>query len=90
VAVESLAIGDLVMTGSGEAKPIKWIDRRNDASRFTIGQRQILRVRIRAGALGDVTPKRESQGLAQISLFIFVNGDGEPRAAAGRSATPAG
>jgi hypothetical protein len=56
VAVESLAIGDLVITVSGEVKPVKWIGyRRVDCSRHP-DPGLVWPVRVRAGAFGDRLP----------------------------------
>jgi hypothetical protein len=52
VPVEALTIGDQVLTHAGELRPIKWIGRRSYGSRFVMGRKDILPVRIKAGALG--------------------------------------
>jgi len=44
---------------SGAARPIKWIGRRAYGGRFLIGQKQILPVRINAGAIDENVPQRD-------------------------------
>ena len=59
VAVETLAIGDGVVTASGGVRPIKWIGRRSYGGRFIMGQTDILPICIKADALGDHVPARD-------------------------------
>jgi microcystin-dependent protein len=57
--VETLEIGDEVMTASGALRPIKWIGRRSYSGRFIQGSKDILPICIKAGALDDNVPKRD-------------------------------
>jgi type VI protein secretion system component Hcp len=59
VAVETLSIGDHVMTMSGAARPIRWIGRRSYSGRFAVGQKDILPICIKAGAIDDNVPRRD-------------------------------
>jgi len=57
--VETLAIGDQLMTARGTYRPIKWIGRRAYSGRFIIGKTEILPVCFKAGSLEDNIPARD-------------------------------
>jgi autotransporter passenger strand-loop-strand repeat protein len=57
-AVETLAIGDLVMTADGRALPVRWIGHNTVSTRFG-DPLQVLPIRIHAGALGENLPERD-------------------------------
>ena len=59
VCVEDLAIGDRVLTISGESKPVKWIGKRGYSGQFIAGNRTVLPVVVRAGALAPDIPARD-------------------------------
>jgi hypothetical protein len=57
VAVETLAVGDLVETASGEAKPITWIGRRRyERSAGEGWSPEVLPVKVARSALGPLCP----------------------------------
>jgi Hint domain len=58
-SVETLVIGDEVMTASGALRRIKWIGRRSYGRRFIMGRKDILPVCVKAGALADNVPARD-------------------------------
>jgi hypothetical protein len=57
-AVEDLKIGDRVITGGCEIRPIRWIGTRSYTGRFVAGNQDVLPVLIKSGALADNVPKR--------------------------------
>jgi hypothetical protein len=57
-AIETLAIGDRVITASGEPRRVEWIGRRKLAARFA-DPLTVWPVRIKAGALAEGTPSRD-------------------------------
>ena len=57
--VEKLQIGDKVMTMSGTLRPIKWIGTRSYGGRFVMGNKNILPICFKAGALGENVPCRD-------------------------------
>ena len=59
VPVESLSIGDRVVTHDGRAEPIKWIGRRSYSGRFVMGRPDILPICIKVGALDENVPSRD-------------------------------
>lgn len=59
IAVEYLAIGDRVRTASGALRPIRWIGHRSYSGPFVRGNRNVLPIVIRAGALGGGLPQRD-------------------------------
>ncbi len=59
VAVETLAAGDVVLTAAGDVKFVRWVGRRAVATRFA-DPITAMPVRIRAGALADNVPVRDS------------------------------
>ena len=83
VAVQSLRIGDPVLTADGETRLIKWIGRQTVDTKFGIPDR-LCPVRVRAGALGDGLPLRDLVVTADHALLLdgylvnasaLVNGD---------------
>ena len=59
VAVEELAIGDLVVTASGDLLPVKWLGHRELDCRRQPDPRAVWPVRVSAGAFGEQLPKRD-------------------------------
>ena len=58
--VEALNVGDLVITASGEARPIRWLGRRRiEIARFPGEASQILPICVTKGAFGDQLPLRD-------------------------------
>jgi autotransporter passenger strand-loop-strand repeat protein len=54
--VETLAIGDTVMTAGGQRRPIRWIGRRSYAGHFIARNHLMQPVTIQAGAFADGVP----------------------------------
>jgi hypothetical protein len=59
VAVENLAVGGLVVTASGETRPIVWLGHRAVNCRRHAPSKDVLPVRVAAHAFGDSRPARD-------------------------------
>ena len=59
IAVEALAIGDVVVTASAAHRPIVWIGTRSYIGRFANTNPAVLPVCVKAGALADGIPTRD-------------------------------
>jgi hypothetical protein len=68
--VESLEIGDRVMTLSGELKPIRWIGQRHYSAEALSERPEMLPVLIRAGALADYLPRRDLWVSPEHALYV--------------------
>ncbi len=72
VAVESLAIGDMVVTAAGAAKAVRWLGIRAVSSRFADPVRAYP-VRVRANAIDDNVPARDLLVSPDHALLIDGN-----------------
>lgn len=68
--VEDLKIGDPLLTAHGEVRPVHWIGRRAYDPVFAHGNRDILPILIRAGALGQGLPHRDLMISPLHAMFI--------------------
>ena len=69
-AVETLKIGELVVTVSGIGRAICWIGRRSYGGRFLRGRPDLMPICIAAGALGHGSPQRDLMISPLHSLLI--------------------
>jgi hypothetical protein len=69
-AVDSLKIGDRIMTQSGELRAIRWIGQRHYSSERLAQKPQMKPVRIQAGALGDHLPRRDLWVSPEHALYV--------------------
>ena len=67
--VETLGIGDQVLTTEGAAVPVKWIGRQTVSTRFGPAER-LLPVRFAAGSLGDGLPETDLTVTADHGMLI--------------------
>ena len=70
VSVEALEVGDVLVTASGQHRPVRWMGRRAYAGRFLAANPQVQPVRFRAGSLGGGLPRRDLVVSPDHAMFI--------------------
>lgn len=70
VEVETLAIGDLVVTASGAHRPVRWLGKRSYVGRFANRNRDVLPICFKAGSLAECLPKRDLWVSPKHAMFI--------------------
>ncbi len=73
--VETLKAGDLVLTASGDVRPVRWIGHRDIDFRLVPGQRAAQPIRIVAHALGPNRPSHDLYLSAGHSICVDVLGE---------------
>ena len=77
LSVEELAVGDLVVTSSGEHRPIRWLGHRNIDCRRHLCREHVLPVRISAHAFGENLPARQLYLSPGHPVLVGADADGE-------------
>lgn len=68
--IETLQIGDRVMTRAGVLRPIRWIGRRRYSPETVFGNRDLAPVLLRAGALSENVPRRDLWVSPEHAMYV--------------------
>jgi glycosyltransferase involved in cell wall biosynthesis len=70
VAIEDLAVGDLLVTASGALRPLKWIGRRSYTGWLAAGNADVWPICFAPGSLSDGVPARELRVSPEHAMWL--------------------